>query len=285
MDDTDSYIQRNLPSPYFTINPGCLDDKDRFSYRDLQKLAKQCGISARGKRVEIVERLRDWHRERSVGRGENEENNDCTSPDMRYVISNFSNMKVDVGVTGPHELDHATPPKEVVTVNPRFVSPLVKRAKKKPDGTPIGILSPHPSKRSNKKPKGRRIQFSFLNSVKVIPHRDLQRQYRIYESSPEWMKNIHEDADLSVPDEEDEYLDEEISFDTSEDGTPVVERDEDEFDDDEFETSVRLPTPMAKQLDFDEADDDDDDAEENDFDDEDSSGDESVDLPTPTRQT
>ena len=48
---------------YISINPGCLDDKECWSYRKLQKLCKQLGLKASGKRVELVERLNVWHRD------------------------------------------------------------------------------------------------------------------------------------------------------------------------------------------------------------------------------
>ena len=49
--------------PYLAINPGLFDSSDHWSYRDLQKLAKRLELPSNGKREEVVERLRHWHRQ------------------------------------------------------------------------------------------------------------------------------------------------------------------------------------------------------------------------------
>jgi len=48
-----------------TLNAELLDDKDTFSYRDLQKLCVRLHLGGKGKREELVEKLQDWHRSRS----------------------------------------------------------------------------------------------------------------------------------------------------------------------------------------------------------------------------
>jgi hypothetical protein len=48
-----------------TLNAELLDDKDTFSYRDLQKLCVRLQLGGKGKREDLVEKLQDWHRSRS----------------------------------------------------------------------------------------------------------------------------------------------------------------------------------------------------------------------------
>lgn len=50
-----------LPDPYVTINPEMLNDPT-WSYRDLQLLCMRLHLGGKGKRVELVEKLLDWHR-------------------------------------------------------------------------------------------------------------------------------------------------------------------------------------------------------------------------------
>ena len=50
--------------PYYSLNPGLFDSVEHWKYRDLQKLAKTLGISAGGKREDVVMRLQEYHRER-----------------------------------------------------------------------------------------------------------------------------------------------------------------------------------------------------------------------------
>ena len=50
--------------PYYSLNPGLFDSVEHWKYRDLQKLAKTLGISAGGKREDVVVRLQEYHRER-----------------------------------------------------------------------------------------------------------------------------------------------------------------------------------------------------------------------------
>ena len=50
--------------PYYSLNPGLFDSVEHWKYRDLQKLAKTLGLSAGGKREDVVLRLQEYHRER-----------------------------------------------------------------------------------------------------------------------------------------------------------------------------------------------------------------------------
>jgi len=45
-----------------TINPATLDDDALWSFADLRQLCKQLHLGARGKRVELVDRLQTWHK-------------------------------------------------------------------------------------------------------------------------------------------------------------------------------------------------------------------------------
>ena len=57
----------SLTSPLtsVTINAELLDDKDAFSYRDIQKLCCKLNLGGKGKREELVAKLKSWHRSRS----------------------------------------------------------------------------------------------------------------------------------------------------------------------------------------------------------------------------
>ena len=64
--DTHSPTAVAKVAPYLAINPGLFDSTEHWSYRDLQKLAKRLGLNSLGKRDELVERLRAWHREQRI---------------------------------------------------------------------------------------------------------------------------------------------------------------------------------------------------------------------------
>jgi hypothetical protein len=51
-------------STLITINPATLDDEDIWKYNDLRGLCKQLGLSAKGKRSELVDKLQGWHKRR-----------------------------------------------------------------------------------------------------------------------------------------------------------------------------------------------------------------------------
>ena len=99
---------------YFTFNPGCLDDKEKFSYRQLQQLSVQLGLNGKGKREELVLRLQQWHRSQSE--------QTCWGP------GSFHAVKVNVCSPGGRR----------VNVSPRLLSPLLRNPRRHPDGNPIG---------------------------------------------------------------------------------------------------------------------------------------------------
>ena len=155
--------------PYLAINPGLFDSVDHWSYRDLQKLAKRLELPSTGKREEVVERLRHWHREqRTTGQA-----------------GQFHAVQV-----------RATP--EGKAISPRLLSPLITSAR---GGIPTGILSSSKksargekrwstggdSDRSSIAPSPSPLQqrtnvlFSPYNMVKLIPskeHSEMFGQYR-----------------------------------------------------------------------------------------------------------
>jgi hypothetical protein len=119
-------------APYLAINPGLFDSADHWSYRDLQKLAKRLDLPSTGKRDEVVERLRFWHREqRTTGQA-----------------GQFHAVQV-----------RATP--EGKAISPRLLSPLVSSARRGP--LKSGILSS--SKRSARE---KRTSFSGSESDRSV---------------------------------------------------------------------------------------------------------------------
>jgi hypothetical protein len=135
--DAHSPTQVNRVPPYLAINPGLFDSVDHWSYRDLQKLAKRLGLSASGKREDVVERLKTWHREqRTSGQ-----------------VGHFHAVQV-----------RATP--EGKAISPRLLSPLVQSARGSHHKR--GILS------SSKKTSAR-CSFGSDNSVAESP-RPLQQR-------------------------------------------------------------------------------------------------------------
>lgn len=49
--------------PFLAINPQLFASCDLWSYRDLQKLAKRLELPTSGRREDLIERLREWHRD------------------------------------------------------------------------------------------------------------------------------------------------------------------------------------------------------------------------------
>ncbi len=85
---------------FIAINPATLEDRNYFSYRDLQKLCLKLNLGASGRREELEEKLKAWNRGRlnnGIGMigalNENEE-----SIPMNVEGNNFALLKVDVKV-------------------------------------------------------------------------------------------------------------------------------------------------------------------------------------------
>jgi hypothetical protein len=83
---------------YIAINPDTFDDKEQWSYRDLQKLCVELKLGGRGSRQELVKKLTAWHRDRDVVDEDAEihleEAND--SLPMNVVGNNFSLLPIRV---------------------------------------------------------------------------------------------------------------------------------------------------------------------------------------------
>jgi hypothetical protein len=84
---------KTLPEQFFAFNPEFLDDADKWSYRDLQGLAKQLGVPGGGKgsRAALVKKLKDWNRENDEALEEDPER-------WPQQASNFNLLPVDIGV-------------------------------------------------------------------------------------------------------------------------------------------------------------------------------------------
>ena len=163
--DTHSPTQVAKVPPYLSINPALFDSSEHWSYRDLQKLAKRLSLIASGRREELVERLRGWHREqRSSGQ-----------------VGQFHAVQV-----------RATP--EGKAISPRLLSPFVKPASARGSAggdSQRSILSSARKSKTNSArisdspggPLSQRpgVLFSPYNMVKLIPskeHSEMFGQYR-----------------------------------------------------------------------------------------------------------
>lgn len=60
-----------MPEQFYTLNPDFLTDTEKWSYKDLQRLAKQLGVPGGGKgsRKQLEERLADFNRENEQALG------------------------------------------------------------------------------------------------------------------------------------------------------------------------------------------------------------------------
>jgi hypothetical protein len=149
----------NLPSPYITFNPEMLDD-ETWTYRDLQKLSMKLGLGGKGGREQLVEKLKQWHKQQF-----NEE--------RHGPGSNFALLEVEVPACLLQP--DATPASPSKGAAPSLLSPLkINPAKKTQEGLPIGILSP--SKRNTPSAQKKRLSFSIFNGTKIIPDRIAARQ-------------------------------------------------------------------------------------------------------------
>ena len=87
-----------MKEKYIAINPDTFDDKDQWSYRDLQKLCMELKLGGRGSRQDLVQKLGEWHRGRDVVPEDEEividETND-TLP-MNVIGNNFSLLPIHV---------------------------------------------------------------------------------------------------------------------------------------------------------------------------------------------
>jgi hypothetical protein len=93
-----------------TINAELLEDKNTFSYRDIQQLCVRLELGGKGKREELVEKLKRWHRSRSpvapprtkelkgthTRFTSNDEENETSSPSRNQSETSFSATTPDL---------------------------------------------------------------------------------------------------------------------------------------------------------------------------------------------
>jgi hypothetical protein len=158
---------------YYSIQPATLSVPSLWKYRDLQKLCKQLGLSAAGKRDELVERLQAWHVD-----GRHGDNAEC---------GRFGLIGVNLHSKSPNGTYKSK-------VSPGLLSPFKRRKReRRADGrlaSPRSILkarccplsglkspgakapsTPRPKTPSTNKKKRARLVFSPYNMVRVISPR------------------------------------------------------------------------------------------------------------------
>lgn len=131
--------------PYYSLNPGLFDSVEHWKYRDLQKLAKTLGISAGGKREDVVVRLQEYHRERrhsgQAGMFHSVEvkANDGGAAINPVLLSPLLNCKTTAGAPSPAKSARA------VGKNWEMNSPRASAMPRTPKGlTPIGTPTRSP---------------------------------------------------------------------------------------------------------------------------------------------
>ena len=167
-------------------------DAGVWSYRDIQKLCVSLGISARGKRGQLVRKLAEWHRSRY-------EDDSCLVPlvdpsseeniPMNVLGNNFGLLPVNVTTEKPTAPSKSKSRKRKSLValedEPAIVSPDVLRPLERREscGSPRSILKRKretPTIDSEKKTtaqnrnsiqKMEHIMFSPYNAVQIIAHR------------------------------------------------------------------------------------------------------------------
>jgi len=192
--------------PYYSLNPGLFDSVEHWKYRDLQKLAKTLGISAGGKREDVVVRLQEYHRERrhsgQAGMFHSVEvkANDGGAAINPVLLSPLLNCKATAGAPSPAKSARA------VGKNWEMNSPRASAMPRTPKGlTPIGTPTRSPlCPRSNGT-----VLFSPFNMVKLIPAKEHSENYGQYrEPSYDDDDGLDEDEEGDGPmfeDDEDEY--------------------------------------------------------------------------------
>jgi hypothetical protein len=165
-------------APYYSINPALLeaqvDNNDnennqnglnihnQLNFRELQLLCIELGLGGRGSRVELMNKLTAWNKanlKQSKYYREHKTNN------LHLVDISDAAHKLHSLNTTPRKLIQSKHNSNVHT----FTCPALNR--RNVDGTPISILSSN-NPRSCYTPNsrtGKRLSFSLLNEVKIIP--------------------------------------------------------------------------------------------------------------------
>lgn len=138
-------------SPYISLNPGMFDSSEHWSYRDLQRLAKNLDLQANGSRPALVARLQNWHRDRR--------NIDQTGK--------FLGVEVRSSLSGE-------------PIPTRLLSPLISRSPTRRRGCMKRAI-----KRAPLRPRAAAVNFSPFNQVKLIPSKEFTEMFGQYQE-PQW---------------------------------------------------------------------------------------------------
>ena len=85
-----------------TINPATLDDEKLWTYADLQQLCKKLNLGAKGRRLELVDKLQSWHKLRikagvaALSLQETSPQNEKDWVSLNVEGSNFSILSLNV---------------------------------------------------------------------------------------------------------------------------------------------------------------------------------------------
>lgn len=197
---------------FVVINPDTLNNKDYFSYRDLQKLCLKLNLGGSGNRELLELKLKDWNRQRSrygetVAISADENENDQNIP-MNVIGNNFSLLAVNI----VSKTDSVKSKKTSSiagfssTTEESVVSPTLLRALRAEPSTPgKGILKQHKNSTPHKEDNNSnnnisitrfdKITFSPFNGVKVIPNRRFQHNDNNDENWGESVYNGYEECE------------------------------------------------------------------------------------------
>lgn len=170
--------KENLPNAYITFNQALLDD-EKWTTKDLQKLAMKLSLNSKGTRDELIDRLLQWHKRQH-------------SSERRCAGSNFMLLEVELPPTPPKDTTGQS--KASGGVSPAFLSPLKVKPRRNADGSPISILST--GKKSAQK---KSINFSIFNGTKIIPPREKIHHRWLAEDGVESPEDwLEEDSDAEL---------------------------------------------------------------------------------------
>jgi len=136
-------------STLITINPATLDDENLWSYADLRSLCKNLSLGAKGKRLDLVDRLQSWHKLRIDNRAglalheseSDEINNDNWIP-LNVDGSNFSILSQNITARDKdikflNDSPERTKKKLISSLSPRRRSSMGTRGGKLEDTPPL----------------------------------------------------------------------------------------------------------------------------------------------------
>jgi hypothetical protein len=171
---------------YLTINPDTLNDRDLWSFRDLQLLCVKLSLGGKGSRIELEDKLRQWHRIRNEVI--NKEPHEELIP-MNVSGNNFALLQIHVTERSERStlkrrrssiLNIENDYKEPAPVSPTILRPLRnenttpgKSILKRQNSIQIcGDENDHNCNNNiNNGNKLAKLKFSPFNGVKVIAHR------------------------------------------------------------------------------------------------------------------